>query len=151
MPRKKRIWYPGASYHVMSRGNRRGAIFKDEEDYLIFLECLKQVKDLFVIKIHSICLMTNHFHMAVETGEKELWKTMQKLLLTYAVNYNQKTNTPSVLKMTAAADVSSPPAWKTSAPRVQSWPLWSFSMSRRRAWSSALPLKSPLISTTTRR
>ncbi len=38
MTRKKRIWYPGATYHVMSRGNRRVAIFNDAADYLYFLD-----------------------------------------------------------------------------------------------------------------
>ena len=90
MPRKKRIWYPGATYHVMSRGNRRNAIFKDRYDYYEFLECLTSVKELFGFKIHSICLMTNHFHMAIETGNKELWKIMHRLLLTYATDYNHK-------------------------------------------------------------
>ena len=44
MARKKRIWYPGATYHVMSRGNRRYSIFKDDMDYEMFIECLKVVK-----------------------------------------------------------------------------------------------------------
>ena len=90
MPRKKRVWYPGATYHVMSRGNRRAAIFRDKSDYLEFLECTVAVKKAFDLKIHSLCLMTNHFHMAVETKETELWKAMHKLLLTYAANYNIK-------------------------------------------------------------
>ena len=38
MARKKRQWYPGATYHVMSRGNRRNAIFKEKYDYVTFLE-----------------------------------------------------------------------------------------------------------------
>ena len=57
MPRKKRIWYPGATYHVMSRGNRRTAIFKDDADYLEFLECIASVKEVFGFKIHSLCLI----------------------------------------------------------------------------------------------
>lgn len=90
MPRKKREWYPGATYHVMSRGNRRASIFQDKCDYLEFLEALLKVKETYDFKIHSLCLMTNHFHMEVETGDKELWKIMHKLLLTYAANYNIK-------------------------------------------------------------
>ena len=90
MPRKKRVWYPGATYHVMSRGNRRTAIFKDETDYLEFLECLLMVRESYGFTIHSLCLMTNHFHIALETENTELWKIMHKLLLTYAANYNLK-------------------------------------------------------------
>ena len=80
LPRKKRVWYPGATYHVMSRGNRRAAIFRDKSDYLEFLECTVAVKKAFDLKIHSLCLMTNHFHMAVETKETELWKAMHSPL-----------------------------------------------------------------------
>ncbi len=90
MARKKRVWYPGATYHVMSRGNRRYSIFKENADYLMFLDSLKMVKDQYDFKIHSICLMTNHFHMAVETGNTEIWKIMHKLLLSYAASYNMK-------------------------------------------------------------
>ena len=90
MARKKRIWYPGATYHVMSRGNRRNAIFKDSSDYLAFLEYLQMVKQTLPFKIHSLCLMTNHFHLSIETYDKELWKKMHKLLLTYSANYNIK-------------------------------------------------------------
>jgi len=90
LPRKKRVWYPGATYHVMSRGNRRTAIFMDEADYLEFLECLLMARDAFGFIVHSLCLMTNHFHIALETKDIELWKIMQKLLLTYAANHNIK-------------------------------------------------------------
>ena len=90
LPRKQRVWYPGATYHVMSRGNRRNSIFKDSSDYIDFLEYLGLVKEAFPFKIHSICLMTNHFHMAVETQSSELWKIMHKFLLSYAANYNRK-------------------------------------------------------------
>ncbi len=90
MARKKRIWYPGAAYHVMSRGNRRYSIFKEDSDYLMFLECLEMVKAQYDFKIHSMCLMTNHFHVAVETGNTEIWKIMHKLLLSYAASYNMK-------------------------------------------------------------
>ena len=90
MARKKRIWYPGATYHVMSRGNRRYSIFKDDWDYEMFIECLRNVKEQYDFKIHSVCLMTNHFHMIVETGNTEIWKIMHKLLLSYAASYNMK-------------------------------------------------------------
>ena len=90
MPRKKRIWYPGAVYHVMSRGNRRSAIFKDDSDYLDFLEILDRARERFGFKIHSICLMTNHFHFILETQDVELWRIMHLLLLSYASDYNSK-------------------------------------------------------------
>ena len=77
MPRKKRIWYPGAAYHVMSRGNRRTAIYKDEADYCHFLDIIKMTMKEYAFRVHSICMMTNHFHMEIETADVELWWIMQ--------------------------------------------------------------------------
>ena len=90
MSRKKRIWYPGATYHVMSRGNRRSALYKDRADYLHFLEIIGWARDRYHFKVHSLCLMTNHFHMEIETGEDELWKVMQKILHPYSMDFNNK-------------------------------------------------------------
>ena len=92
MSRPKREWYPGATYHVMSRGNRRLALFKDAADYLLFLESVMRVKKKYPFKIHALCLMTNHFHMAIETEQVELWKIMSKFLHPYAMNFNKKYN-----------------------------------------------------------
>ncbi len=90
MPRKKRIWYPGATYHVMSRGNRRGALFRDRSDYLLFLEYLSMIKERFPFKLHAICLMTNHFHIAIETQDESLSRIMQRILHLYAREFNNK-------------------------------------------------------------
>ncbi|MBR4776073.1 MAG: transposase [Lachnospiraceae bacterium] len=90
MPRAKRIWYPGATYHVMSRGNRKISIFQEDGDYMYFLKCLGTVKERYPFDLHAICLMTNHFHMLLTTGSDELWKIMQKLLSIYAEKYNHK-------------------------------------------------------------
>ena len=92
MSRKKREWYPGATYHVMSRGNRRTALYKERSDYLRFLECVSISKEQYGCKIHTICLMTNHFHMIVETDKYELWKMMQKMLHPYSMDFNHKYN-----------------------------------------------------------
>ena len=90
MSRKKRVWYPGAIYHVMSRGNRRTVLFKDTSDYLRFLECIALSRKRYGFRIHSMCLMTNHFHIAIETDRTELWKIMQKILHPYSMDFNHK-------------------------------------------------------------
>lgn len=90
MARQKREWYPGATYHVMSRGNRRLVLYKDEDDYLTFLEGILKTKEKYQFKIHSLCLMTNHFHMLVETIDDELWKIMKRMLHPYSINFNRK-------------------------------------------------------------
>lgn len=88
MPRKKRIWYPGATYHVMSRGNRKTPIFKERYDYIHFIKLLKTIMGKYPFKLHGICLMTNHFHLALETKDIELWKIMQRILSLYAEAFN---------------------------------------------------------------
>lgn len=90
MSRKKRVWYPGAIYHVMSRGNRRTVLFQDNSDYMRFLECVSLSKKQYGFRIHSMCLMTNHFHIAIGTDQVELWKIMQKMLHPYSMDYNHK-------------------------------------------------------------
>lgn len=90
LARQKREWYPGAVYHVMSRGNRRLALFKDEEDYLDFLFCIQKARERYPFQIHSLCLMTNHFHLLIKTDGTELWKIMQRMLHPYARIFNGK-------------------------------------------------------------
>lgn len=90
MGRPKRIWYPGATYHVMSRGNHRAEIFKDRFDYISFIGYVAKTRDIYSFMIHSICLMTNHFHMIVETKDTELYKIMQKILHLYSMDFNRR-------------------------------------------------------------
>lgn len=90
MARKKREWYPGASYHVMSRGTRKTAIYKDHIDHLFFLKYITEVKERFPFKLHAICLMTNHFHMEIETEETPIGLIMQKILSAYASYFNHR-------------------------------------------------------------
>ena len=90
MARPRRIWYKGAVYHVMSRGNRRKLIFNNDSDYLRFLRCVKKIQSESGFKIHALCLMPNHFHMIIETGETSLSIIMQKILSIYVEGYNKK-------------------------------------------------------------
>ena len=90
MARKKRVWYPGACYHVMSRGIRRNRIFLDRLDYIRFLEIVGKVCEKHPFTIHSLCLMSNHFHMFIETKDTELWIIMQKILSIYAGEFNRR-------------------------------------------------------------
>ena len=92
MSRKKRIWYPGAIYHVMSRGNRRTVLFRESADYMRFLKCVAISGKQYGFRIHSMCLMSNHFHIAIETERVELWKIMQKILHPYSMDFNHKYN-----------------------------------------------------------
>ncbi|MEK4538875.1 hypothetical protein NST21_26715 [Peribacillus sp. FSL K6-1552] len=53
MPRKPRIWYPGAMYHITSRGNRHSNIFLDDKDRLRYLHHLEETKEKYFFELHS--------------------------------------------------------------------------------------------------
>lgn len=61
MARPLRIEYPGAYYHVTSRGNDRKAIFHDNEDREKFLALLAQAIEQFYLRLHAYVLMDNHY------------------------------------------------------------------------------------------
>ncbi len=90
MPRKKRTWYKGACFHIMGRGNRRGIIFKESEDYQLFLMLVGQVQERYPFCLHAFCLMTNHFHLELSTIDVPIWKIMQPIMNHYARTFNVK-------------------------------------------------------------
>jgi REP element-mobilizing transposase RayT len=65
MPRKLRVEYPGAIYHVMSRGNGRQNIFRDDVDRQDFLKTLAGACEKTGFQVQAHCLMRNHFHLVV--------------------------------------------------------------------------------------
>jgi len=79
MARPLRIEFAGALYHITSRGDRREAIFEDDEDRLAFLATLAEVVERFNWVCHAYCLMTNHYHLVVETPDGNLSKGMRQL------------------------------------------------------------------------
>ncbi len=72
MPRQVRIEYPGAVYHVMSRGNRQQDIYLDDVDREDFLKTLAEACQKTAWQVHAYCLMTNHYHSVVETPNANL-------------------------------------------------------------------------------
>jgi len=90
MARKLRIEYPGAIYHVMNRGDRREAIFRDDEDRKLFLATLAEACGKTGWQVHALCLMANHFHLVVETPQGNLVAGMKWLLGTYTGRFNRR-------------------------------------------------------------
>nr|WP_306671562.1 transposase [Endozoicomonas sp. ONNA2] len=90
MSRPLRIQYAGALYHVTSRGNERRAIYREDADFQLFLNTLAEVCERFNWVIHSFCLMTNHYHLVVETPDANLSKGMRQLNGVYTVRFNRK-------------------------------------------------------------
>lgn len=90
MPRKLRVEYEGAIYHVMNRGDRRELIFQDDRDRELFLGTLEEVCQKTGWEIHAFCLMPNHFHLVVETPRANLVAGMRWFLGTYTARFNRR-------------------------------------------------------------
>ena len=90
MARKLRLEYPGAIYHVMNRGDRREPIFQDDRDRTRFLETLGEACAKADWQVHAYCLMTNHFHLVLETPQGNLVAGMKWFLGTYTSRFNRR-------------------------------------------------------------
>ena len=90
MGRKLRVQYPGAIYHVMSRGDRREEIFYDDGDRLCFLRTLGEGCGKTGWQLHAYSLMVNHFHLVVETPRANLVAGMKWFLGTYTKRFNRR-------------------------------------------------------------
>jgi len=90
MARRLRVEYPGAIYHVMNRGDRREAIFRDDEDRRRFVATLGEACAKADWQVHAYCLMPNHFHMVLETPSGNLVAGMKWLLGTYTGRVNRR-------------------------------------------------------------
>ena len=79
MARPLRIEYEGALYHVTSRRNARQDIFFNDTDRRRFLGVLARVVERFRWICHAYCLMSNHYHLLIETPDANLSRSMQLL------------------------------------------------------------------------
>ena len=90
MARPLRIEFCGALYHVTSRGDRREPIFEDDTDRQTFLAILAEGVERFNWLCHAYCLMTNHYHLVVETPQGNLSKGMRQLNGVYTQASNRR-------------------------------------------------------------
>jgi len=88
MPRQVRIQYPGATYHIMSRGDQYEAIFLTDHDRRNFLKTMGEVCESTGWIIHSYVQMSNHYHWLLETPEANLVDGMRWFLSTYTKRFN---------------------------------------------------------------
>lgn len=89
MPRKLRLEFPGAIYHVINRGNYRNWIFKGDKTKQAFETCLFEACRRSSWRLHAFVIMSNHFHLALETPEGNLVAGMQWLQATFANRFNR--------------------------------------------------------------
>jgi len=88
MPRQLRREFAGAIYHVMSRGDRREKIYRTDQDRRLFLTALTEACGKTSWQIHAYCLMSNHFHLVLETPQPNLVAGMKWLLGVYTKRFN---------------------------------------------------------------
>jgi putative transposase len=79
MARPLRLEWPGALYHMTSRGDRRKPIVEDDEDRAAWVAVLDEACERFGWRVHAWCLMTNHYHLLVETPQGNLSAGMRQL------------------------------------------------------------------------
>ena len=90
MARKARVEFAGAVYHLLDRGDRQEAIFRDDTDRRSFLETLGQVCGRTGWRVHAWVLMTNHYHLLVETPEANLVAGMSWFQATWTARFNRR-------------------------------------------------------------
>ena len=92
MPRKMRVQYPAAMYHVMSRGDRREDIFLKYVDRQDFLKTLAEACQKTDWQVHAYSLMRNHYHyhLGLETPNANLVAGMAWLQSTYTIRLNHR-------------------------------------------------------------
>ena len=90
MARPLRLEYEGAVYHVTARGNERGKVFFTKADYRKFMEYLHEGQEKFGFILHCYVLMTNHYHLLIETPVGNLSQIMHYLNGSYTTYINSK-------------------------------------------------------------
>ena len=88
MGRPRRIHFPGAVYHVFSRGNARQNIFLEDSDYQMFLLLLAAEKNRSPFELFGYCLMPNHLHLLIRVAKQPLRIIMKRILGRYARFFN---------------------------------------------------------------
>jgi len=90
LARPLRIQFPGAFYHVTSRGNERKAIFRNDRDRQKFLSYLESAHERYGAVIHVYCLLENHYHLLLETPRGNISQVLHHLNGAYTTYYNVK-------------------------------------------------------------
>ena len=89
MARRPRVLAPQVLYHVIARGNHRQVTFRTPADYQAYLERLGRYLQQCRARVWAYCLMPNHVHLLVETGELPLSALMQRLQQSYTQYFNR--------------------------------------------------------------
>ncbi len=78
MPRGPRLLLSKSYYHITTRGNNRNNVFKEDEDFLFYLDLIGKYKKQYPLDIYHYCLMSNHIHFLVRTGDASGFSAFMK-------------------------------------------------------------------------
>ena len=90
LPRKPREFSTTNVYHIIFRGNDKQDIFYDDQDKYVFLDRIKETKEIFKYEVYTYCLMNNHVHMIIRIKEDFLSNAMKSLAVRYSFYFNRK-------------------------------------------------------------
>jgi REP element-mobilizing transposase RayT len=90
MARPLRIEFPGAVYHVTSRGHRREPVFRDDDDHQLFLDVVAEAMDRFDAQVLAYCLLDNHYHLVLHTRRGNLSRLMRHVNGVYTQTFNRR-------------------------------------------------------------
>lgn len=88
--RPLRVEVPGGIYHVTSRGNAQQDIFLTDADRALFYRTVEKAVARYGVHVHAHCLMTNHYHLVLETPKPNLSSAMRHLNGVYAQSFNRQ-------------------------------------------------------------
>lgn len=91
MPRAPRLLLSKSYYHIITRGNNKNKIFKDNEDYQYYFDLIRKYKKELSFNLYHYCLMPNHVHLLIQTDDKDDFSLfMKKINLSYFHHYRKK-------------------------------------------------------------
>ena len=90
MARRPRLQFPGAVYHVMSRGNRKSDIFNTDDDRRCFMNTLSESALTYHVRVYAACLMGTHYHIVLDTPRGNLSAMMRQLNGEYSQDCNRR-------------------------------------------------------------
>jgi putative transposase len=90
MARRRRIQFPGAVYHVMSRGNRKSMIVDDDDDRRRFMDRLSEAAEKYEVRVYAGCLMGTHYHILLDTPRGNLSEFVCELNSGYSKSFNRR-------------------------------------------------------------
>ncbi|MDD5428722.1 MAG: transposase [Candidatus Omnitrophica bacterium] len=93
MSRISRIFVDQACYHIITRGNQKQPIFRDENDFLKYLSIIRRAKKKYAIRLYAYCLMSNHVHLLIDADlSRNISRFMHWLNRGYTAYFNAKYN-----------------------------------------------------------